>query len=779
MQRTTEVVKRDGRRERVSFDKIQNRIDTLRRIPPTLTKVDVVKVAKRVIQGVYDGVRTSELDDLTTETAAALSATHPEYSNLAARVAVSNLHKTTCPSIATLLPYLAERVAHFAREHQGAIDARMDLSLDFQYDIFGLKTLLHSYLLRDADGRTIECPQMLLMRVALGIHVEGGGGLEEVFDTYDRLSRLEFTHATPTMFNSGTKTPSLASCFLLPISDDSIEGIMETNTRCALISKGAGGVGFSISNVRAAGSLIKSTGGRSSGILPMLKCFDMTARYVDQGGGKRKGAFCAYLEPWHADVRAFLNMKKNHGAEELRARDLFYALWIPDLFMRRVEQNAAWTFFCPSETPDLVDLHGAAFDAAYEAYEERGLGVGTVRAQELWFSILDAQIESGVPFMLYKDAANSKSNQKNLGTIRSSNLCTEIMQYSSREEIAVCNLASVSLPAHVGRDGTFDHGKLRDTVRAVVRNLNVIIDINRYACDEARRSNLRHRPVGIGVQGLADVFATLEMEYEGRDARVLNRDVFETLYFSALEMSCELASRHGPYETFEGSPASKGVLQYDMWGDVGTEAAGASGRWDWLTLKARIKTHGLRNSLLVAPMPTASTAQIMGNNEAFEPFTSNIYVRRVLAGEFICINRHLVLALERSNLWTEGLRDRIIAANGSVQNIDCVPDDVKRVFKTAWEMKMRTIIDMAADRGVFVDQSQSLNLFVSDPNHKKLTSMHFHAWKRGLKTGMYYLRTRPASEAIKVTIPVEVTEEADQKKAEREGGGQDCLACSA
>lgn len=783
---TTEVVKRDGRRECVSFDKIQSRIDTLRLLPPALTKVDVVKVTQRVVQGVYDGVHTSELDDLTSETAAALSATHPEYASLAARVAVSNLHKTIRTSMDALYPYLSGCVATFVRYHSVAINERLDLTLDYQYDIFGFKTLLHSYLLRDEEGRPVECPQMMLMRVALGIHVEAGGTLPEVFDTYGRLSRLEYTHATPTMFNSGTRTPSLASCFLLPIADDSIQGIMDTNTRCALISKSAGGIGFSVSNVRASGAPIRSTGGRASGILPMLRCFNATARYVDQGGGKRKGAFCAYLEPWHPDVRVFLSMKKNHGAEELRARDLFYALWIPDLFMRRVEEDAEWTLFCPSTAPDLVDLHGVAFEEAYVAYEKRGVGMETVRAQDIWFAILDAQMESGVPFMLYKDAANAKSNQRNLGTIRSSNLCTEIMQYSSRDEVAVCNLASVSLPAHVTSKGTFDHAKLRDTVRAMVCNLNRVIDVNEYACDQARRSNLRHRPIGMGVQGLADVFARLRMAYEDEDARALNRDIFETMYFSAVEMSCELASKHGSYDTFDGSPASYGDLQFDLWGDEGRKAATTSGRWDWGRLKADVLRHGMRNSLLVAPMPTASTAQIMGNNEAFEPFTSNVYVRRVLAGEFICVNKHLVHALEQHGMWTEDVRDRILAADGSVQHVECIPDDVKRIFKTAWEMKMRTLIDMAADRGVFVDQSQSLNLFVADPNHKKLSSMHFYAWKRGLKTGMYYLRTRAATEAVKVTIPVAVTEEVDRARRAT-GGSHDekadvettCLACSA
>lgn len=770
---TQHVLKRDGSREPVSFDKIQVRIETLRVASPELDKVDVVKVTKRVVQGVYDGVKTSELDDLTVETAAALSATHPDYAKLAARVAISNLHKTCPPCLSRLYPFLADDVVEFAKTHASQLESALDHSRDFQYDIFGFKTLLHSYLKRDDDGNVVETPQLLLLRVALGIHV---GDLPAVLDTYGRMSRLEFTHATPTMFNCGTKNANLASCFLLPITDDSIPGIFETITRCADISKSAGGIGFSISNVRASGSLIRSTGGRSAGLLPMLKCFDMTARYVDQGGGKRKGAFCAYLEPWHADTPVFINMKKNHGAEELRARDLFYALWIPDLFMKRVEAGGSWSLFCPSKTPDLIDLYGDDFERRYEEYEAAGIANEVIRAQDLWFAILDAQMESGVPFMLFKDAANRKSNQKNLGTIRSSNLCTEIIEYSSKDEIAVCNLASVSLPAHVVHN-EFDHDKLFDTVQVMVRNLNKIIDRNAYAREEARRSNLRHRPIGLGVQGLADVFALLQYEYEGEDAKRLNRQIFETIYFAAVTTSCQLAERDGPYDTYVGSPASEGLLQFDLWGEVGTSAL--SERWDWGSLKARIKQYGLRNSLLVAPMPTASTAQIMGNNEAFEPFTSNMYVRRVLAGEFIYLNRHLVRALEQRDLWTNEIRDLILAGNGSVQHIAGIPDEIKRVFKTAWEMKMRSIIDMAADRAVFIDQSQSLNLFVTDPTHKKLSSMHFHSWKRGLKTGMYYLRTRAATEAVKVTLPVELEVAVANEKCNKDDEGDGCLMCSA
>lgn len=753
------VIKRDGRSESVAFDKILTRVTTL---CDGLSSVDPVRVAQKVIQGVHDGVRTSDLDYLASETAAALAAQHPEYSQLAARIAISNLQKMTSGSLEAIFPFLAEDVLAFAVEHLQALNEALDWSADRRYDYFGFKTLERSYLLRDqTTGNVVERPQVMLMRVSLGIHC---GNLEDVLETYRLLSQGAFTHATPTMFNSGTKLPTLASCFLLPIQEDSIQGIFDTQTRCALISKSAGGIGFSVTNVRAAGSGISSTGGRSAGLLPMLRCFDATARYVDQGGGKRKGAFAAYLEPWHADVRVFLDLKKNHGAEELRARDLFYALWIPDLFMKRVEANEYWTLFCPSKCSDLIDLHGKAFEDRYMAYESdpEGPAVSRVLAQELWFAILDAQIETGTPFMLYKDACNAKSNQKHLGTIRSSNLCTEIVQYSSAEEVAVCNLASVSLP-HFVRDGAFDHEALASVVRVVTRNLNKVIDRNFYACEEARQSNLRHRPIGMGVQGLADVFAALEEPFDGEAARAINRDIFETLYYAGLDASCTLAERDGAYETYVGSPASEGKLQMDFWGTEGGT------RWDWRALRARIAMHGLRNSLLVAPMPTASTAQILGNNECFEPFTSNMYVRRVLAGEYVVVNKHIVKALEERGLWTEQLRQSIIASNGSVQHIPEIPDDVKRVFRTVWEIPMRSVIDMAADRAPFVDQSMSLNLFLKDPTRRTLTSMHFYAWKKGLKTGMYYLRTRAAAEAVKVTVPVDVCNKATR----------DCEACSA
>ena len=760
-----QVIKRDGAREPVSFDKILRRVTSL---CGGLANVDPVRVAQRVVQGVHDGVWTSSLDDLASETAAGFASHHPEYSLLAARVAVSNLHKKTRPSVLAVVDQLADDVAAVVRAHSSQIDHELVWERDFRYDYFGFKTLERSYLLRGREDAVIERPQVMLMRVALGIHVDS---LADAFETYHLMSSGAFVHATPTMFNSGTRHPHLASCFLLPVMDDSIEGIYETQKRCALISKSAGGIGFSVSNVRAEGSRIQSTGGRSAGILPMLRCYEATARYVDQGGGKRKGAFAAYLEPWHADVRIFLEMKKNHGAEELRARDLFYALWIPDLFMKRVEQNEMWTLFCPSKCPDLVDLYGEAFEARYQAYEATdGVGVARIRAQTLWFSILDSQIETGTPYMLYKDACNRKSNQQNLGTIRSSNLCTEIVQFSSDAEIAVCNLASLSLPHFVSSDGdghlTFDYDELQRVTAVITRNLNKVIDRNHYARDEARRSNLRHRPMGIGVQGLADVFAMLDVAFDSERAAEINRTIFETIYFASVSTSCALAQAEGTYASYKGSPAERGLLQYDLW------SVTPSTRLPWDRLKARIAEHGLRNSLLVAPMPTASTAQILGNNECFEPFTSNLYVRRVLAGEFAVINKHLVRRLEALGLWNEDVRLSIIASNGSVQQISSIPENVKHVFKTAWEMSMKTLIDLSADRAPFVDQSQSLNLFVAAPSHTKLSSMHFYGWKRGLKTGMYYLRTRPAADAVKVTVPV-----SKCRTGENEESG--CEMCSA
>ena len=750
------VVKRDGRREAVSFDQILARVEALR--GADLAAVDPVRVAKTVVQGVRDGISTAELDALTVDTAASLSVYHPDYSYLAARVAVSHLHKTTLPSVAAVLPHLADDVRAFAEAHLPAIDAALDFAADFRYDIFGFKTLEKSYLLRDpATDRVVERPQVMLMRNALGIHV---GDLASALDTYARTSRGEFTHATPTLFNAGTRSPCMASCFLLTVRDDSIEGLYQTLERCAKISKAAGGVGVSFTHVRGAGSRIASTGGRSAGLLPFLRVYEATARAVDQGGGKRRGAFAVYLEPWHKDLLTFLDLKKNHGAEELRARDLFYALWVPDLFMRRVEADGPWSLFCPSDCPDLVDLYGPAFDERFAAYErDAAVPRRTLPAREVWTAILDAQIETGGPYMLYKDAVNRKSNQANLGTIRGSNLCTEVVQFASADEVAVCTLGSLALPRFV-RGEEFDHAGLAQAVRALTRNLNRIVDLNAYPVPEAAASNRRHRPVGLGVQGLSDAYVLLGLPFDSADAAALNREIFETVYHAALSASCELAEADGPYETFAGSPAAAGQLQFDLWraadgeGAVGGDDVLFSGRWDWAALKARIAAHGLRNSLLVAPMPTASTAQILGNVECFEPPTSNLYVRRVQAGEFALLNRHLVRALEARGLWTEATRAAIVAARGSVQGLPGVPEDVQRLFKTAWEISQRSIIDQAADRGVFVDQSQSLNLFLAAPDHAKLSSMHFYGWRRGLKTGMYYLRTKPAADAVAVTVDV-------------------------
>jgi ribonucleoside-diphosphate reductase alpha chain len=594
------------------------------------------------------------------------------------------------------------------------------------------------------DGKVVERPQHLLMRVAVGIH---GEDIPAAIETYNLLSEKWFTHATPTLFNAGTPKPQLSSCFLLTMKDDSIDGIYDTLKQTAKISQSAGGIGLSIHNVRAKGSYIKGTGGTSNGIVPMLRNFDMTARYVDQGGGKRKGSFAIYLEPWHADIFEFLELKKNHGKEEMRARDLFYAMWIPDLFMKRIENNEMWSLFCPNESPGLADCYGEEFERLYEKYEKEGKARKQVKAQDLWFEILEAQIETGTPYMLYKDAANKKSNQKNLGTIKSSNLCTEIMEYTSPDEVAVCNLASIALPKFVTEEGTFDHQKLYEITKVVTRNLNKVIDVNYYPVPEAKYSNMRHRPIGIGVQGLADAFILLRMPFDSEEARVLNKEIHETIYFAAMETSMELSKVNGPYETFKGSPVSKGIFQFDMWG-----VTPDSGRWDWDSLKKEVKQHGVRNSLLLAPMPTASTSQILGNNECFEPYTSNIYTRRTLSGEFIIANKHLMKDLISMGLWSENMRQKLISTNGSVQPIPEIPQNIKDIYKTVWEISQKVIIDMSADRGAYICQSQSLNIHLTDPNFGKLTSMHFYAWKKGLKTGMYYLRSTAAADAIKFTL---------------------------
>jgi len=751
------VLKRDGHRESVKFDKITARIEKLcYGLDPNY--VNPVEVAMKVINGLYDGVSTQELDNLAAEIAATLTTRHPDFSKLAARIAVSNLHKVTSKSFSNTMkrlytyvdpktgqnaPLISKETWKVIKDHAAELDEAIIYDRDFSYDYFGFKTLERSYLMK-VEGKTVERPQHMLMRVAVGIH---GEDITAAIETYNLLSEKWFTHATPTLFNAGTPKPQLSSCFLLTMKDDSIDGIYDTLKQTAKISQSAGGIGLSIHNVRAKGSYIKGTGGTSNGIVPMLRNFDMTARYVDQGGGKRKGSFAVYLEPWHADVFEFLELKKNHGKEELRARDLFYALWIPDLFMKRVENNEMWSLFCPNEAPGLAEVWGEEFERLYEKYESEGKFRRQVKAQDLWFEVLEAQIETGTPYILYKDAANKKSNQKNLGTIKSSNLCTEIIEYTAPDEVAVCNLASLALPKFVTEEGKFDHQKLYEITKVATRNLNKVIDINYYPVEEARKSNMRHRPIGLGVQGLADVFIMLRMPFESEEARGLNEDIFETIYFAAMEASMEEAKIHGPYETFKGSPVSKGIFQFDMWG-----VTPKSGRWNWEKLKQEVKQHGVRNSLLVAPMPTASTSQILGNNECFEPYTSNVYTRRTLSGEFIVANKHLMKDLIQLGLWNENMRQKLIASNGSVQPIAEIPQHIKDVYKTVWEISQKAIIDMSADRGAYICQSQSLNIHITNPNFGKLTSMHFYAWKKGLKTGMYYLRSTAAADAIKFTL---------------------------
>ncbi|AJH13687.1 ribonucleoside-diphosphate reductase subunit alpha [Myroides profundi] len=751
------VIKRDGRREPVSFDKITDRIRIL--CYELNEFVDPVKVAMRVIEGLYDGVATSELDNLAAETAASMTVTHPDYALLAARIAVSNLHKNTKkvfsetvedlyryvnPRTGQEAPLIADDVYEVIKKHSDRLDSTIIYQRDFNYDYFGFKTLERSYLLK-LNGKIVERPQHMLMRVAVGIHLDD---IDSVIETYELMSKKYFTHATPTLFNSGTPKPQMSSCFLLTMKDDSIEGIYDTLKQTAKISQSAGGIGLSIHNVRATGSYIRGTNGTSNGIVPMLRVYNDTARYVDQGGGKRKGSFAIYLEPWHADVFDFIELRKNHGKEEMRARDLFLALWINDLFMQRVEADEKWTLMCPNECPGLCDVYREEFEQLYLKYENEGKGRRTIKARELWEAVLEAQIETGTPYMLYKDAANAKSNQKNLGVIRSSNLCTEIMEYTSPDEVAVCNLASISLPMFV-EDGQFNHQFLFDVTKRITRNLNRVIDRNYYPVEEAYNSNMRHRPVGLGVQGLADAFIMMRMPFTSPEAKQLNQEIFETIYFAALTASMEMAKEEGAYSTFEGSPISKGEFQYNMWGVKDEEL---SGRWDWASLRKEVMASGVRNSLLLAPMPTASTSQILGNNEAFEPYTSNIYTRRVLSGEFIVVNKHLLKDLVELGLWNEDLKQEIMRANGSIQHIDFIPADIRELYKTVWELSMKDIIDMSRQRGYFIDQSQSLNLFMEGANYAKLTSMHFYAWKSGLKTGMYYLRTKSAVDAIKFTL---------------------------
>jgi ribonucleoside-diphosphate reductase alpha chain len=749
------VVKRDGKKESVKFDKITARVQKLcYGLSPE--HVSPLMVAQKVIEGVYDGVTTTELDNLAAEMAASLTTRHPDYALLASRIAISNLHKNTKKSFTETMrdlytyidpktgknaSLLAEDVMEVMEQHADLLDSTIIYDRDFGYDYFGFKTLEKSYLLK-LNGKVVERPQHMLMRVAVGIHK---ADIDAAIETYNLMSDRWFTHATPTLFNAGTPKPQLSSCFLLTMQADSIDGIYNTLKQTAQISQSAGGIGLSIHNIRATGSYIRGTNGTSNGIVPMLRVFNDTARYVDQGGGKRKGSFAIYLEPWHADIFEFLDLKKNHGKEEMRARDLFFALWVPDLFMKRVKEEGEWSLFCPNEAPGLAECYGAEFEILYNKYESEGRARKTIPARELWTAVLESQIETGTPYILYKDACNEKSNQKNLGTIKSSNLCTEIVEYTAHDEVAVCNLASIALPRFVV-NGQFDHQKLFEITYVVTKNLNKIIDINYYPIEEARNSNMRHRPIGIGVQGLADAFILMRYPFESEEAKQLNIDIFDTIYYASMTASKDLAKINGPYQTFKGSPLSKGIFQFDMWN------VKPPSRWEWDVLREEVMKYGAYNSLLLAPMPTASTSQILGNNECFEPYTTNIYNRRVLSGEFTVVNKHLLIDLVKRNLWNADLKNKIIAANGSVQNIAEIPEDLKELYKTVWEIKQRAVIDMAADRGAFICQSQSLNLFIAEPNFAKLTSMHFYAWEKGLKTGMYYLRTKPATQAIKFTI---------------------------
>ncbi|PQJ77361.1 ribonucleoside-diphosphate reductase subunit alpha [Polaribacter glomeratus] len=794
------VLKRDGKQEPVMFDKITARVKKM--CYGLNDIVEPVKVAMRVIEGLYDGVTTSELDNLAAETAATMTTAHPDYAKLAARIAVSNLHKNTKKSFSETMddlyyyvnprtekkaPLLADDVYKIIKDNAEKLDSTIIYNRDFNYDYFGFKTLERSYLLK-LNGQIAERPQHMLMRVSIGIHKND---IDEAIATYELMSKKYFTHATPTLFNAGTPKPQMSSCFLLQMQDDSIEGIYDTLKQTAKISQSAGGIGLSLHNIRATGSYIAGTNGTSNGIVPMLKVFNDTARYVDQGGGKRKGSFAMYLEPWHADIFAFLDLKKNHGKEEMRARDLFYAMWISDLFMKRVEEDANWTLMCPHECPHLYDTYGEEFERLYTSYEVAGKGRKTIRARELWEKILESQIETGTPYMLYKDAVNRKTNQKNLGTIRSSNLCTEIMEFTAKDEVAVCNLASIALPMFVSEKENgakfFNHKRLFEITKKVIRNLDTVIDMNYYPVKEAENSNFRHRPVGLGIQGLADAFIQLRLPFTCDEAKKLNQEIFETMYFAAVTSSMELAKAKGPYSTFKGSPMSEGEFQYNMWGIKDEEL---SGNWDWAKLRKQVMKHGVRNSLLMAPMPTASTSQILGNNEAFEPYTSNIYTRRVLSGEFIVVNKHLLEDLVQLGLWDNDMKENIMRANGSVQHIESIPADLRELYKTVWELSMKDIIDMARHRGYFIDQSQSLNLFMKDPDFGKLTSMHFYGWKSGLKTGMYYLRTKSAVNATQFTVSKEKTEEVIEEKpmspaefksmvdASKNGApDDDCLMC--
>jgi len=777
------VLKRDGRQEPVHFDKITSRIEKLC-YGLNDEHIDPASITLKVISGLYPGVTTIELDNLAAEIAATMTTKHPDYAVLAARIVVSNLHKETKKKFSDVIedlynmtmektgrptPMISDYHRKVIQEHKDRLDSAIVYERDFQYQYFGFKTLERSYLLK-INKKVVERPQHMLMRVSVGIH---GDDIDSAIETYNLLSQRLFTHASPTLFNAATPRPQLSSCFLLTMASDSIEGIYDTLKQCALISKSAGGIGLNVHCIRAGGSYIAGTNGHSNGLVPMLRVFNNTARYVDQGGNKRPGAFAIYLEPWHADIFEFLELKKNHGKDENRARDLFYALWIPDLFMKRVEAQGDWSLMCPAQSPGLHEVWGDEFEALYEKYEKEGRAIKTVKAQDLWYAIIESQIETGTPYMLYKDACNRKSNQQNLGTIKCSNLCTEIVEYSAPDEVAVCNLASIAVNMFVNPDKTFDFEKLKNVAKVACKNLNKIIDVNYYPVKEARNSNMRHRPIGIGIQGLADAYILSRYPFESPEACLLNKQIFETIYYGALEASCELAAEFGTYETYEGSPVSKGQLQYDMWGVTPTNLH------DWASLKAKIAKHGIRNSLLLAPMPTASTAQILGNNESVEAYTSNIYTRRVLSGEFQVVNQHLLRDLTERNLWNDDIKNAIIAANGSIQNVKEIPEEIRTLYKTVWEISQKVVIQQAADRGAFIDQSQSLNIHIADPNFGKMSSMHFYGWKQGLKTGMYYLRTKPAVNAIQFTVDKTKIKAASKLKEEEVAAGASALAPAA
>lgn len=792
-----QIVKRDGRREPIDFDRM---VDFVSRYAYQLDTdyINPNQVAKRAFEGAFDGITIVDLIQLTVETAASMTSKHPDYGLLAGRLAVSELHVNTSDSFSNTVekmyyyknpktgenaPMISREIYDIVKKNAIDLDNSLDYSKDYSYDYFGYKTLERTYLLK-IDGKSVERPQHLLMRVALGIHKND---LKSVKTTYKLMSEKWFTHASPTLFNAGTPKPQLSSCFLLTMQDDSINGIYDTLKQCALISQSGGGIGLSIHDIRAKGSYIKGTNGTSNGIVPMLRVFNDTARYVDQGGGKRKGAFAMYIEPWHGDIFEFLDLKKNHGKEEMRARDLFLAVWMPDMFMQRVEDDGDWPLFDPHECPGLSDSHSEEFNKLFLKYEKEGRALRTVKAQDLWFAILDSQIETGTPYILYKDAANSKSNQQNLGTIKSSNLCAEILEYTSKDEVAVCNLASIALNMFVNEEErTYDFNKLYEVAYQVTINLDKVVDVNYYPIPEARNSNMRHRPVGLGVQGLADTFIMMRQSFESDEAKQLNKDIFETIYFAAVTASKDIAKREGAYETFKGSPMSKGQFQFDMWNVT------PSTRWNWEALRGEVVEHGVRNSLLTALMPTASTSQILGNNECIEPYTSNMYTRRVLSGEFVLVNKHLVKDLIRRDLWNDDMRNKIIASNGSVAHIPEVPADIKELYKTVWEIKQKRILELAADRGSYVDQTQSMNVFMEDANFAKLTSMHFYAWKSGLKTGIYYLRTKAAADPIKFTVDqqyINMSKEStaavnEKPKVNAEGDDlfcdlddEDCVAC--